>query len=276
MKCYNNNSIPSCKPSVSNFLWYSDNIDTSCQFCSSFTSRLPEVVISRSGTSWRTTSCWPCLPAGWRSWWRSCCSSTWLPPSLSSQTLQLSSSRKCWEYLRVVFDMYLPTQRTWIKDILIPDFNVKRCAFRSLSVLMLLFTAETVPSFGAILDLVGASTVTLLTFVFPPYFYMKLTDASSHNPEWQQRYSNWKRNQLTVDQMIGDQGPERIKGRQDFEELPVELLRHLKRILGSKVFLCLLLKVRILIHWGHLYVTFSLTLYRLTGHGLLIVVLLSY
>ena len=73
---------------------------------------------------------------------------------------------------------------------MISDFNVKRCAFRSLSVLMLLFTAETVPSFGAILDLVGASTVTLLTFVFPPYFYMKLTDASSHNPEWQQRYSN--------------------------------------------------------------------------------------
>merc|ERR1712109_25578 len=45
------------------------------------------------------------------------------------------------------------------------DFNWKRCAFRTLSVGVLLFIAETVPSFGAILDLVGASTVTLLTFV---------------------------------------------------------------------------------------------------------------
>ena len=59
--------------------------------------------------------------------------------------------------------------------------------FRSLSVLVLLFIAESVPSFGAILDLVGASTVTLLTFVFPPYFYLKLTDASSQNPDWNQR-----------------------------------------------------------------------------------------
>ena len=36
-----------------------------------------------------------------------------------------------------------------------------------------------------------------------------------------------------VDQMIGDQDLERIKGRQDLEALPVEMLRHLKRILGS-------------------------------------------
>ena len=68
-----------------------------------------------------------------------------------------------------------------------PDFNWKRCVFRSLSVLSLLFIAESVPSFGAILDLVGASTVTLLTFVFPPYFYIKLVEASSLNKDWPQR-----------------------------------------------------------------------------------------
>jgi hypothetical protein len=34
------------------------------------------------------------------------------------------------------------------------------------------------PSFGSILNLVGGSTVTLLTFVFPPLFYMRLADAS--------------------------------------------------------------------------------------------------
>merc|ERR1739838_973393 len=74
------------------------------------------------------------------------------------------------------------------------DFNWKRCAFRSLSVACLLFIAETVPSFGAILDLVGASTVTLLTFVFPPYFYMRLADASIGHPSWPERkMAVWER-----------------------------------------------------------------------------------
>jgi len=68
------------------------------------------------------------------------------------------------------------------------SFHWKRCAFRSLSVLCLLFIAESVPSFGAILDLVGASTVTLLTFVFPPFFYMRLSDASiGNNNGWPER-----------------------------------------------------------------------------------------
>jgi len=67
------------------------------------------------------------------------------------------------------------------------DFNWKRCIFRSFSVLFLLFIAETIPSFGSILDLVGASTVTLLTFVFPPFFYMRLADASIGRKEWVQR-----------------------------------------------------------------------------------------
>jgi vesicular inhibitory amino acid transporter len=74
------------------------------------------------------------------------------------------------------------------------DFNWKRCAFRSFSVLFLLLIAETVPSFSSILDLVGASTVTLLTFVFPPLFYMKLSDASIGRKEWpQRRLPLWER-----------------------------------------------------------------------------------
>ena len=51
----------------------------------------------------------------------------------------------------------------------------------------LLFIAETVPSFGSILDLVGGSTVTLLTFIFPPYFYMRLCDSSTDNRDWTPR-----------------------------------------------------------------------------------------
>ena len=39
---------------------------------------------------------------------------------------------------------------------------------------------------------------------------------------------------MTVDQMIGDRGPEGIKGHQVVEELLVELLRLLKRIYWSK------------------------------------------
>merc|ERR1711990_185031 len=85
--------------------------------------------------------------------------------------------------------------------------NWKRCAFRTFSVLCLLFIAESVPSFGAILDLVGASTVTLLTFVFPPYFYMKLVDASSLNPLWEQRVLPvWERIYCWVLIMVGVSG----------------------------------------------------------------------
>ena len=39
---------------------------------------------------------------------------------------------------------------------------------------VMLFLGETLPNFGAILDLIGGSTVTLLTFVFPPTFYLLL------------------------------------------------------------------------------------------------------
>jgi vesicular inhibitory amino acid transporter len=60
-------------------------------------------------------------------------------------------------------------------------------AFRSLVVLVLLFVCATMPNFSMFLDLVGGSTVTLLTFVFPPFFYMRLVDSSSQNPAWEQR-----------------------------------------------------------------------------------------
>ncbi len=36
------------------------------------------------------------------------------------------------------------------------------------------FVAETVPRFGAVLDLIGGSTITVLTFIFPCMFYMWL------------------------------------------------------------------------------------------------------
>jgi vesicular inhibitory amino acid transporter len=103
------------------------------------------------------------------------------------------------------------------------DFNWKRCAFRSFSVLCLLFIAETVPSFGAILDLVGASTVTLLTFVFPPFFYMRLADASIGHASW----------------------PERLFSADSYIVLPFKLLPYRKLPLWERIYCWALIVVGI-------------------------------
>ena len=50
--------------------------------------------------------------------------------------------------------------------------DLKLVLFRTAVMAALLFLGETLPNFGAILDLIGGSTVTLLTFVFPPTFYL--------------------------------------------------------------------------------------------------------
>nr|CAD7396403.1 unnamed protein product [Timema poppensis] len=65
------------------------------------------------------------------------------------------------------------------------DFHWKRCLVRTLMVCVMVFVGETIPKFGKILSLVGGSTVTLLTFVFPPLFYMRLCDQK--NVEWMER-----------------------------------------------------------------------------------------
>ena len=58
------------------------------------------------------------------------------------------------------------------------DFNWKRCVFRTCVMLLLLFIAESIPKFGSILDLIGASTITLLTFIFPPMMFVFACDDS--------------------------------------------------------------------------------------------------
>jgi len=42
--------------------------------------------------------------------------------------------------------------------------------------IFLIFIGESVPTFDKVLSLVGGSTVTLTTFIFPPIFYWKLHD----------------------------------------------------------------------------------------------------
>ena len=41
-------------------------------------------------------------------------------------------------------------------------------------VIAVLFVAQSIPHFGAILSLVGGSTTTLLAYICPPLFYLKL------------------------------------------------------------------------------------------------------
>ena len=54
------------------------------------------------------------------------------------------------------------------------EFTWKRCVARPLMVLAVLFVAESIPHFGAILSLVGGSTTTLLAYICPSVFYLKL------------------------------------------------------------------------------------------------------
>ncbi|KAI8791411.1 amino acid transporter ANTL1-like isoform X2 [Biomphalaria glabrata] len=53
-------------------------------------------------------------------------------------------------------------------------FGPKRVIFRTLMMGVVLFVAESVPHFGAILSLIGGSTLTLLAYILPPIFYLKL------------------------------------------------------------------------------------------------------
>ena len=153
------------------------------QFSLQSTSPWLLVATSPWGTRWQTTLCWPCPMGGSGWWWRLCCFSTLSQLTPSSLILLHSSLNRCLIFLQV------KTSFSFLPNIFnsTEEFNWKRCVFRSLSVACLLFIAETVPSFGAILDLIGASTVTLLTFIFPPYFYMRLADASLDKKEWLDR-----------------------------------------------------------------------------------------
>ncbi|XP_065161540.1 uncharacterized protein [Atheta coriaria] len=65
-------------------------------------------------------------------------------------------------------------------------YHWKRCLLRTMMILAMVVIGETVPSFRKILALVGGSTITLLTFVFPPFFYMRLCNQSS--PLWPERH----------------------------------------------------------------------------------------
>ncbi|XP_044732011.1 amino acid transporter AVT1I-like [Chrysoperla carnea] len=67
------------------------------------------------------------------------------------------------------------------------EYSIKRCVLRTFMIIVMIFIGETIPEFGKILSLVGGSTVTLLTFVFPCFFYLKLcsqNDSAQPSIEW--------------------------------------------------------------------------------------------
>uniref|UniRef100_A0A0A9ZCL0 Proton-coupled amino acid transporter 4 n=2 Tax=Lygus hesperus TaxID=30085 RepID=A0A0A9ZCL0_LYGHE len=65
------------------------------------------------------------------------------------------------------------------------EFGMWRCVVRTVLVLLMVIVGESIPQFSKILALVGGSTITLLTFVLPNFFYMRLCDQKS--PTWQRR-----------------------------------------------------------------------------------------
>ncbi|XP_072165257.1 uncharacterized protein [Diadema setosum] len=67
------------------------------------------------------------------------------------------------------------------------NFNWKRVVSRTVVLLLVLFTGETIPHFGTILSLVGGSTVTCLTCVFPPLFYLRLNTMADPTGKWKKR-----------------------------------------------------------------------------------------
>ena len=51
----------------------------------------------------------------------------------------------------------------------------------------MLLLALSLPVFGAILDLIGATTITLLNFVLPPIFYLLLADSTGTIKKYEPR-----------------------------------------------------------------------------------------
>jgi len=68
-----------------------------------------------------------------------------------------------------------------------PKFGPFRILFRSCVIALLLLLGLSLPDFGAILDLIGATTITCLNFIFPPVFYLLLADKAKENKAWEQR-----------------------------------------------------------------------------------------
>ena len=86
-------------------------------------------------------------------------------------------------HLISAYPMFLNPANQFFEEMIgIPSsFNWKRLTFRTSIMAVLLFLAESLPSFSAILQLISSVFVTCLTFVFPPLFYMILWNKKCKN-----------------------------------------------------------------------------------------------
>uniref|UniRef100_A0A6A7GB99 Lysine histidine transporter 2-like n=1 Tax=Hirondellea gigas TaxID=1518452 RepID=A0A6A7GB99_9CRUS len=66
------------------------------------------------------------------------------------------------------------------------SFNWKRVLVRTSIVLLVAFVCLAIPDFGIILNFFGGSTITILSFIFPPLMYMWLIDMKGEDNQWPQ------------------------------------------------------------------------------------------
>ena len=94
--------------------------------------------------------------------------------SISDGPMRMAAQILMLIHLVVAFPIGINVPNQYIENLLdIPkERNWRRVAFRMGVLTLLLFCAESVPSFGNIMDFVGASSITILTFILPPLMYM--------------------------------------------------------------------------------------------------------
>lgn len=93
---------------------------------------------------------------------------TWI-----QQTVNMLITVHCILTLTIVFN---PINQEAEEYFHVPhEFGVKRVLIRSGTLMAVVFAAETLPTFGPLLELVGGSTLTLTSLIFPCVFYLFLT-----------------------------------------------------------------------------------------------------
>ncbi|XP_043234502.1 amino acid transporter AVT3B-like [Amphibalanus amphitrite] len=65
-----------------------------------------------------------------------------------------------------------------------PAFGIRRCLFRTLLMGVLVLLGELIPDFVKILDLLGSTTIALMTFILPPFFYLRLCAMEDPDGKW--------------------------------------------------------------------------------------------
>ncbi|ROT80809.1 hypothetical protein C7M84_000446 [Penaeus vannamei] len=85
-------------------------------------------------------------------------------------------------------------------------FGPKRCIARSCVMAVIILTGLAVPDFGKILDLIGGSSVTLMSFILPPLCYIRLCNAELTAGVKHRDLARWERILLITIIVVGAVG----------------------------------------------------------------------